>query len=83
MTVIAISSRIDAIIAKMLTNLMHSNFSIVVAMFQAIRSQDGQRQAVRAAAAKALASDDYRLMEAVWKVSKPSRERRNEFAHYL
>jgi hypothetical protein len=41
MTVIAIWSRIDAIIAKTLTNLMHSDFSIVVAMFQAIRNQDG------------------------------------------
>ena len=56
MTVIAIWATIDGIIAKMLSNLMNSDFAIGVAMFHAIRSQDGQRQAVRAAAEKALLS---------------------------
>jgi hypothetical protein len=54
MTVIATWSAIDGIIAKMLANLIKSDLTIAAAMFQAIKSQDGQRQAVLAAAEKAL-----------------------------
>jgi hypothetical protein len=83
MTVIAIWATIDGIIAKMLSHLIQSDLAIAVAMFHAIKSQDGQRQAVLAAAEKALAPDNYRLMWAIWKASKASRDRRHEYAHHL
>jgi hypothetical protein len=50
MTVIAIWVRIDGIIAQMLSKLVKSDLAVAVAMFHAIKSQDGQRQAVSAAA---------------------------------
>jgi len=84
MTTIATWATIDNVIAKMLSHLMRSgDFAIGVAMFHAIKSPDGQRQAVLAAAEMALATDDYRLIQAVWKASKASRDRRHEYAHHV
>jgi len=83
MTVIAIWATIDGILAKMLSHLIKSDLGTAVAMFHAIKSQDGQRQAILAAAGKTLASDDFKLFQAVLKASKASRDRRHDFAHHL
>jgi hypothetical protein len=52
-------------------------------MFHALQSQDAQRAAIRGAAEKALSPEDFRLFQAVWKVTESSRTRRYEFAHHL
>jgi hypothetical protein len=83
MTVIAIWGAIDGTLAKMLSHMMTSDFGIAVAMFQALKSQESQRAAISGAAEKALSPDDYRLLQAVWKVTKASRDRRHEYAHHL
>lgn len=83
MTVIAIWGTIDGIIAKMLSYIMKSDLGVAIAMFHALKSQDSQRAAVLGAAEKALPSDDYNLLKAVWKVTKASRTRRHEYAHHL
>jgi hypothetical protein len=81
MTVISIWATIDSVIAQMLAGLMQSDFAVGVAMFHAIKSQDGQRPAVLAAAEQALHPEDYRLLQGVWGATSASRARRHEYAH--
>ncbi len=83
MTVIATWATIDSIIAELLAYLIKSDLAVAVAMFHAIKNQDAQRQAVLAAAEKTLTPDDHKLLSAIWKASKASRDRRHEYAHHL
>jgi len=83
MTVIATWAFIDDILARLLSQMMKSDLSIGLAMFQALKSQESQRSAVLGAAEKALPLDHFRLLQAIWKVTKPSRDRRHEYAHHL
>jgi hypothetical protein len=83
MMTIAYWSKVDLILAAMLSHLLKSDLSIGIAMFQALKSQDSQRAAIVGAAEKALKSEDFRLLQAVWKVTKASRDRRHEYAHHI
>jgi hypothetical protein len=83
MTVMAIWSAIDSILAEMLSYMMKSDFGTAVAMFHALKSQESQRAAILGAAEYALQPDDCRLLHAVWKATKASRDRRHEYAHWL
>jgi hypothetical protein len=83
MAVIAIWGAIDGSLAKMLSHIVASDFAIVVAMLHALKSQEAQHSAILGAAAKALSLDDSLLLNAVWKVTRASRDRRHEYAHHL
>ncbi len=59
MTVIAIWASIDGILGKMLSNLIKtSDLGAAVSMFHAIKNQDAQREAIKAAAKKTLPPED-------------------------
>ncbi len=80
---IGLWSHIDHILAMMTTNFLQADFEAVIDMLQALRSSEGQRAAITAAAKSTLSPDDFEIYEIVMKVIKPSRDRRNEYAHHL
>lgn len=81
--VIAIWSNTDSMLAQITSTFLNADFEVVTAMLQALASSEGRLAAMRAAAKHVLSDEDYQLLEAVLKVTKPSRERRNQFAHHL
>lgn len=84
MTVIAIWASIDGILGKMLSNLIKtSDLGAAVSMFHAIKNQDTQREAIKAAAKKTLPPEDYTLFDAILTVTKTSRQRRHDYAHHI
>jgi hypothetical protein len=84
MTVIAIWASIDGIIGKMLSNLIETHdLGAAVSMFHAIKNQDVQRDAIKAAAEKSLPAENYTLFIAILTITKPSRQRRHDYAHHI
>ena len=81
--IIGLWSHIDHTLAMMTTNFLQADFEAVINMLQALRSSDGRRAAITAAAKSTLSPDDFVIYEIVMKIIKPSRDRRNEFAHHL
>lgn len=74
---------IDSFFTRMASNFLESDFEVVAAMLGAIASSKGKTGAIQAAAKHALPKDGYQLFSAALKVIKPSRDRRNAFAHHL
>ena len=83
MRVISLWSHADNILAGLVTSFLDSDFETVTTMLQALTSGDGKRAAINAAAIATLNQEDLKLYQAVMKVIKPSRDRRNDFAHHL
>lgn len=81
--VIARWSTIDGTLALLLAKMLKSDIAIGVAMCQALASGEARRDALSAAARASLQRADLNLFDAVMKVIKPSRDRRNEFAHHI
>jgi hypothetical protein len=83
MQVIAIWAHIEGNLASMLTNCLRSDIATGAAMYQALISADAKRAALNAVAQSYLSESDFRIFQAVMKVVKPSRDRRNDFAHHI
>lgn len=83
MQVVSIWSHIDHLYAIMITNFLGSDFETVMEMLKALSSSDGRRAAIKAAARNVLPPKDFTLYEVIEKAIKPSRDRRNEYAHHL
>lgn len=73
----------DTLLADLTAKFLEADFEIVTKMLQALTSNEGRLAAIRAAAKHALSEDDNQLFEIVLKVTKPSRDKRNDFAHHL
>lgn len=82
MQVIGEWAHIDGNLALILSNLLKTDFAVASAMYQALTGGEAKKMALAAAAKEALPNEDYLLLQAVLKVIKPSRDQRNEFAHY-
>lgn len=82
MKVIAIWSDIETKYTQIATTCLNSDFLTVNNMLQAISSSEGKRAAIKAAV-KSAYPQHFDIFEAVEKVIKPSRDRRNEFAHHV
>jgi hypothetical protein len=67
----------------MLARFLKADYETVAEMILALRSGEGKRDAIQAAARKALNQEDYALYSAVLKITKPSRDRRHDYAHNL
>jgi hypothetical protein len=83
MHVISLWSSIESAFATLLCYLLGADLEIGVGMYQSLISSEAKRAALDGAAKQALSPEDYTLFRAVVKVVKPSRERRNDFAHHL
>ena len=83
MRVINIWSYTDHSLATLATNFLKADFETVTAMLQALTGVEARRAAISAAAQSTLSADDFNLFTAVMKVIRPSRKRRNDFAHFL
>lgn len=83
MRVISIWSMTDHTFSVMASMFLRADFEVVNEMLQALTSSEGRRAAIAAAARASLTEDDLNLYRAVLKVTKPSRERRNDFAHHI
>lgn len=83
MTVISHWARIDAVLATLLSGMLKSDLMIGLAMYQRLMGGEARRSALDGAAKEALNESDYNLYLSVLKVIKPSRDRRNDFAHYM
>ena len=81
--VIAQWAHIDIKLTEIMTNFLKSDYLVVFAMLQGLSGAEAKRGAIDAAAVQALSPDDMLLYRAVMKIIKPSRERRNEFAHHI
>jgi hypothetical protein len=83
MGTIATWSNIDNGFAQMTSVFLQADFEAVTAMLAALTSSEARYAAIRAAAESALNDDDWRLFQAVDRAIKPSRKRRNEYAHHV
>lgn len=84
-TVINTWSHCDTSLTEILSNFLSADFEVVNQMYQAVVSTNARKEMLLAAAKHALGeeSDDYLLLTAVFRVTRASRKRRNEFAHHL
>ena len=82
MAVIEQWANAENIISQMVARFLSADFNVVMAMLQALTST-GRRAALIGAAQEALSTDDFNLFRAVMKATKPSRDRRNDFAHHI
>lgn len=83
-TTISRWARTDATFAELLSAMLKSpDLVIGMAMYQALIGGASRQTALLAAAEVALSTEDYWLLKAVIKANKPSRDQRNDFAHYL
>jgi hypothetical protein len=73
----------EAILDGLLANFLEADFKVVRAMTKALTGAEGKRAAITAAGRLSLSEDDFSLFEAVMKVVRPSRQRRNDFVHHL
>lgn len=83
MLVISLWSHIEHSFARMMGAFLKTDFEIITEMLLALTSGEGRRAAIDGAAKAALTDDDYFLYQAVLKTTKPSRDRRNEYAHHM
>jgi hypothetical protein len=83
MQVIAIWAAIESMQAQMLARMLKAEVRTGIAMFQALASAEARKAALNAAAQVSLSAEDARLLQAVSKVTKASRDRRNEYAHHI
>ena len=85
MDVISTWSSADLTVVELISNMLEADFEIVAIMLGALRSAEGKRAAIDATAKVRLAADPelLSLFEAVMKVTKASRSRRNDFAHHV
>ena len=81
MRVIACWAHIEGDLGSLLARMLKADIATGVAMYQALVGGDARRSALAAAAAQALPEWQQILLQAVQKVTKASRDQRNEFAH--
>lgn len=84
--VIRVWSVIDNQMSRLLSELLRSDFRIVSQMYQTLASAEARRAALLAAASSALGGrtdERYAIVQAILEASRPSRDKRNEFAHYI
>ena len=81
MRVIACWSQIEAEFSSLLARMLKADVEAGVAMYHSLVSSEAKKAAISAAAATALPEWQKILLMAVQKVTKPSRDQRNEFAH--
>jgi hypothetical protein len=72
----------DASFLRMLSAFLRTDFAVVTAMFQAIVNTEAKQAALLAAARKVASPEDLALVQAVLKITRASKKRRNEFAHH-
>ncbi|MEA3065504.1 MAG: hypothetical protein QOJ27_1956 [Sphingomonadales bacterium] len=81
--VISIWSLIDSRLTIILAQMLKTDYEAAAAMYRAITSGQARRAALDAVSAHALAGPSFCLLQAVLKVTKPSRDTRNDFAHHV
>lgn len=69
--------------ARILSHMLKTDFRIAVSMYELLFSSGAREAALLAAADHALSDEDKQLLQAILKVIKPSRNRRNDFSHHL
>ena len=82
MGVINTWAHIDHMLTIIASTVLKADFKIVAEMLRAISGGEAKRAAILAAVNTGL-PDEAELFAAIWKATKPSRNRRNEFAHHL
>lgn len=83
MQVVATGAQMEFRIGALLSHILHTNTRAGIAMYQAVASEDGKRNMIRAAAGVLLADDDAALVEAVFVINKSARDLRNAYAHHM
>ena len=83
MSVISRWAHVDAEFMALATSFLKAEHNVVSSMLNALAGAEARRAAIEAAARAALDGDDFALFESVMKKIKPSRNRRNEYAHHL
>jgi hypothetical protein len=82
MQVISTWAVIDSVLSVLATTFLRSDFEVVTGMLQALTGNESRRAAIVGAAQSALKPKDFALFCTIMKVIKPSRDRRNDFAHH-
>lgn len=82
MAVISIWSHIDHQYANIVTKCLRSDFEIVTEMMNAIISSDARKSVIRKAV-ESRYPEQLALFDAIGRIIKPSRDKRNNFAHHL
>lgn len=83
MQVVAIGSHAEFDAGSLLAFALGTNLRAGIAMFQAVSSDDGKRNMIKAVAAVQLGKEDAELVEAVFAVTKGARSTRNVLAHHI
>lgn len=83
MRVIEIWAFTDSRLAYILAEMLHSDFEAGVGMYLALSGGEGKRAVLFAAARATLPPEDQLLFQAIMKLTKPARDRRNDFAHHI
>lgn len=82
MDVINTWAHIDYLATLITAKVLRADFKVVASMLVALTSADARRNAINAAIANGL-PEEAELFQAIQKAIKPSRQRRNDFAHHL
>jgi len=73
----------EHILSHLISRFVKGDFEIVTAMFHALSSSEARRDALFAAAQKALSREDFNLIRATMRAAKPTRDQRNCFVHHI
>jgi hypothetical protein len=76
-------STIETRIAAIISTMLKTDYEAASAMYRSLTGGQAKRAALDAIAAHTLPGPSYCLLQAVLKVTKPSRDRRNDFAHHI
>lgn len=84
MRVIATWSFVEFHRTRMLTSMLHADFTVVATMLTAINSSHAKQLALEAGINKSLVEADAKFFRAVWKTAiKPVETHRNRYAHWM
>jgi hypothetical protein len=83
MEVITVWSLIETRVAAIISTMLKTDYEAASAMYRSLTGGQAKRAALDAIAAHTLPGPSYCLLQAVLKVTKQSRDKRNDFAHHI
>lgn len=83
MQVISIWSYIENDYARIASQCLKADFEIVTSMLNSITGSEGRKAAISTAVRESHTKDEFILFQAIEDIIRPSRKKRNEFAHHV
>jgi len=83
METIGLGAQVEFNWSAILVDMLRADFTIGIAMYEALSGSESRRAALLGAAESALSADDFLLLKAIDKVLAPARRSRNDFVHHI